>query len=341
MDCTSCGLPARNGARFCESCGTALEKKCHGCSATVSLEARFCSMCGANLANASEPSRPKSRENATRRPEAAEAERRQLTVLFADVVGATSLSGRLDPEKLRALLRAYQQVCVECVERYGGNIHQYAGDGVLAYFGFPEAHDNDAERAVLSGLEIVQGVQRMAIDLRERGEAEISVRIGVHTGMVVVGEMGAGAVREVHAIGETPNVASRVQGEAQPDSVCISAATRRLLGLRFRARAMGERTLKGVARPVELFAIDASPTSAGEAVAQDLPMIGREKEIAHLGERWALVRRGQGHAVLIAGEGGIGKSRLLSAFRAQAGGRTCHGAMCFVPRSTVIARYIR
>ena len=182
---------------------------------------------------------------------ASEGERRQLTVLFADVVGATALSGRLDPEALRELLRAYQRVCVECVERYGGNIHQYAGDGVLAYFGFPIAHDNDAERAVLAGLDIVQGTQRLALDLRQRGDTDISVRIGIHTGMVVVGEMGAGGTREVHAIGETPNVAARIQGEAATDSVCVSAATARLLNPRFQARSMGVRPLKGVAKQID------------------------------------------------------------------------------------------
>ena len=186
-----------------------------------------------------------------------EGERRQLTVLFADVVGATTLSGRLDPEALRALLLAYQQVCVECTGRYGGNIHQYAGDGVLAYFGYPVAHDNDAERAVLTGLDIVEGMRRLAAGLRQRGEEEVWVRVGVHTGVVVVGEMGAGDVREVHAIGETPNIAARIQGEAAPGSVCISAATLRLLKPRFQTRSMGNRLLKGMAKEIELFAVDA------------------------------------------------------------------------------------
>ncbi|HSW22967.1 MAG TPA: adenylate/guanylate cyclase domain-containing protein, partial [Burkholderiaceae bacterium] len=251
---------------------------------------------------------------------ASEGERRQLTVLFADVVGATALSGRLDPEALRALLRAYQQVCVECADRYGGNIHQYAGDGVLAYFGYPVAHDHDAERAVLAGLDIVQGTRRLAAELRQRGETDISVRIGVHTGMVVVGEMGAGGTREVHAIGETPNIAARIQGEATADSVCVSAATARLLDPRFQTRSMGVRPLKGVAKEVELFAVDAaSVASEREPARHTAPLIGREKELVHLEDRWAMARSGQGQAVLISGQGGIGKSRLLAAFRERAG----------------------
>jgi class 3 adenylate cyclase/predicted ATPase len=241
-------------------------------------------------------------------------------VLFADVVGATALSGSLDPEAFRALLRSYQQVCVECADRYGGNVHQYAGDGVLAYFGYPVAHDNDVERAVLAGLDIVQGSQRLAAELRQRGETDISVRIGVHTGMVVVGEMGAGGTREVHAIGETPNIAARIQAEATANSVCVSGASARLLGPRFHTRSMGARLLKGVARQIELFAVD--PPSVGPqqgTAGPTAPMIGREKEVAHLEERWVLARNGEGQAVLISGEGGIGKSRLLTAFRERAG----------------------
>ena len=253
-------------------------------------------------------------------PQAGDGERRQLTVLFADVVGATALSGLLDPEALRTLLREYQLICVECVKRFEGNIHQYAGDGVLAYFGYPVAHDNDAERAVLAGLDIASGVRQLAAALAARGDASIAVRIGIHTGMVVVGEMGAGDAREVHAIGETPNVAARIQGEALPDSVCVSAVTLRLLSQNFETRSLGMRQLKGVAKDIELFAVDAARAATQRnAVRLAAHLIGRDKELAHLEERWALARCGQGQAVLISGEGGLGKSRLLAAFRANAG----------------------
>jgi class 3 adenylate cyclase/predicted ATPase len=294
--------------------------KCQGCGALAPLSARFCGTCGSIFPVEGPALAQVATRGDTTSRAGSEGERRQLTVLFADVVGATALSGRLDPEALRVLLRAYQQVCVECADRYGGNIHQYAGDGVLAYFGYPVAHDNDAERAVLAGLDIVQGTQRLAAELRQRGEADISVRIGVHTGMVVVGEMGAGGTREVHAIGETPNIAARLQGEAMADSVCVSAATARLLDPRFQTRSMGVRPLKGVAKEIEVFAVDAALVAAErEPARHTAPLIGREKELVHLEERWALARSGQGQAVLVSGEGGIGKSRLLAAFRERAG----------------------
>jgi class 3 adenylate cyclase/tetratricopeptide (TPR) repeat protein len=249
------------------------------------------------------------RTNAT-----ADGERRQLTVLFADLVGATALSGQMDPESLRAVLRSYQEICVDCVTRYGGDVHQFLGDGVLAYFGYPAAHENDAERAVLAGLAIIAGVQ--TLDRTQRIEA----RVGIHSGLVVVGEMGAGESRETHAIGETPNIAARIQAEAAPNSVCISAATLRLIGERFSVRALGPRPLKGVARDMELFSVVAAARlgSAQRAFRHTTPLIGRDTELRHLLERWTLAQQGQGQAVLLSGEGGIGKSRLLGAFRERA-----------------------
>ena len=319
MKCNSCQAETREGQRFCEACGATLEKNCRGCGAEAPLQARFCGMCGFSFTNDSPVPVQAKTQTGSLPAQAGDGERRQLTVLFADVVGATTLSGQLDPEALRTLLREYQLICVECVKRFDGTIHQYAGDGVLAYFGYPVAHDNDAERAVLAGLDIVSGVRQLATVLAARGEAAVSVRIGIHTGMVVVGEMGAGDVREIHAIGEAPNVAARIQSEAVPDSVCISAITLRLLNQRFETRSLGVRQLKGVAKDIELFAVDAAHLETQhDAERQAMPLIGREKELAHLDERWALARRGQGQAVLISGEGGLGKSRLLSALRAHA-----------------------
>ncbi|MBL8385782.1 MAG: AAA family ATPase [Burkholderiales bacterium] len=320
MKCGSCSAPARDGQRFCEACGAALEKNCRACGATALPPARFCGMCGAAF-SADLPVAPGiALPIQARRPASGDGERRQLTVLFADLVGSTTLSGRLDPEALRAMLRAYQQVCVACVERYGGSIHQYAGDGVLAYFGYPEAHDNDAERATLAGLDIAVGVKRLAADMRERGEPEIAVRIGVHTGLVVVGEMGSGEAREVHAIGETPNIAARIQGEATAGTLCVSAPTARLLNRRFQTRSLGCRPLKGVAKEIELFVVDAAhPASEERTAGQALPLIGRERELAHLEDCWARACRSQGQAVLVSGQGGIGKSRLLAAFRERDG----------------------
>jgi class 3 adenylate cyclase/predicted ATPase len=275
--------------------------------------ARFCGMCGTPFPTASNPAQ-NSAGAPPRTKAGADGERRQLTVLFADVVGATALSGQLDPESLRAVLRSYQEICTECVTRYGGDVHQYMGDGVLAYFGYPVAHENDAERAVLAGLAIIAGVQ--ALERMQR----IETRVGIHSGLVVVGEMGAGDSRETHAIGETPNIAARIQGEAVPNSACISAATLRLIGERFNVRALGPRSLKGVAREMELFSVlGAAKSGTGQgAFRHTTPLIGRETELRHLLERWSMAQQGRGQAVLLSGEGGIGKSRLLGAFRERA-----------------------
>lgn len=312
MKCLSCSAECAPDARFCAACGAALIRGCSACRNPLAAGARFCSMCGAAQPAAAPAA-------AASPPSASEGERRQLTVLFADVVGATLLSGRVDPEALRGLLREYQQICVDSTVKFGGTVHQYAGDGVLAYFGYPAAHDNDAERAVRAGLAIVDGVRRLTEARRARGEADISARVGIHTGLVVVGEMGAGAAREVHAIGETPNLAARIQSEAAPDTVCISAATAQLAGGRFQLRSMGVRPMKGIARDVELFAVEgtraAFPAQEAPALA---PLFGRETELGQLLGNWQQVRMGRGQAVLISGEGGIGKSRLLAEFRARA-----------------------
>jgi class 3 adenylate cyclase/predicted ATPase len=247
-------------------------------------------------------------------------ERRQLTVLFADVVGSTALAGRLDPEALRDVLRAYQGICDDCVSRYGGNINQYLGDGVVAFFGYPAAHDNDAERAALAALAIIEGVRKLDGELKAKGGSGIEARVGIHTGLVVVGAMNAGGGDIDHAIGETPNLAARIQGEAPPNGVCISAATHSLLGDRFQVSSLGVRPLKGVASDTELYQVTGViDAKAGERPApQSAPLVGREMELRHLLERWEMAQRGQGQAVLLSGEGGIGKSRLLSAVRDRA-----------------------
>lgn len=323
MKCGSCRADVREGQRFCESCGATLDKNCQSCRATAPMTARFCGTCGLSFGAESGATVVATSQGdpASSAPHA-DGERRQLTVLFADVVGATTMSGYLDPEALRALLREYQRVCAECVRRYDGNIHQYAGDGVLAYFGYPVAHDNDAERAVRAGLNIVSAVRALSGTVVAGQEAPIAVRIGVHTGMVVVGEMGSGDVREVHAIGETPNVAARIQSEASVNSVCISSATLRLLDERFETKSLGVRHLKGVPKEVELFSVDAAQVARNPESRHTTALVGRDKELAHLDERLALARQGQGQAVLISGEGGLGKSRLLAAFRERVG-REC------------------
>jgi predicted ATPase/class 3 adenylate cyclase len=291
------------------------------CNAPAAPDARFCGTCGASFSDGGGAQRaPEPAAAAGHSAIAAEGERRQLTVLFADVVGSTALAGRLDPEALRDVLRAYQDICNNCVTRYGGNINQYIGDGAVAFFGYPSAHDNDAERGILAGLAIIAGVRDLDASLKSRGEPGLQARIGIHTGLVVVGAMSAGGANIDHAVGETPNLAARIQAEAVPGSVCISAATLGLVRKRFDARPLGSRALKGMATDTELYEVTGVVESKSERVEgrQTAPLVGREMELRHLLERWDLARRGQGQAVLLSGEGGIGKSRLLSAFRERA-----------------------
>ncbi len=242
---------------------------------------------------------------------ALEAERRQLTVLFCDLVGSARLAAGLDPEDWRDVVRGYQEAAAAVVERFEGHVAQYLGDGLLVYFGWPRAHEDDAERAVRVGLGIVDAIAA--------GDAGLAVRIGIHTGPVVVGEMGGGASRETLAMGDTTNVAARLQSEAEPGSVVLSAATLRLVPGVFLTEALGELTLKGIGRPVTAHrALRASGVRSRLDVAAAgalTPLVGREGELDLLEDRFEQVREGMGQAVVVSGEAGIGKSRIIQAFR--------------------------
>jgi class 3 adenylate cyclase/predicted ATPase len=242
----------------------------------------------------------------------AAAERRQLTVLFSDLVGSTALASRLDPEDLGNVIGAYHRCVAAVVRRFDGFVAKYMGDGVLAYFGYPSAHEDDAERAVLAGLAVVEAVHRIAAaDLLE-------VRIGIATGLVVVGDLvGEGEGQEV--VGETPNLAARLQALAEPGAVVIAPATRRLLGSRFTLRALGRHALKGFAEPVEAWAVEGFAATEGRFDAERggglAGFVGRETELGLLMDRWKLAQDGEGQVVLLSGEPGIGKSRVLSELR--------------------------
>ncbi len=246
----------------------------------------------------------------------AEAERRQLTVMFVDLVGSTELSTRLDPEDMGALIRAFQECCGDVVTRWGGHLAKFMGDGVLAYFGWPRANEDDAERAVRAGLAIVDAVRGLTT---AAGDA-LGTRIGIATGQVVVGELiGDGAAQEEAVVGETPNLAARLQALAAPGGVVISQATRRLVGATFELADLGPQRLKGFAEPLAAFRVEGEGRAEGrfEALRGErlTPLIGREHELAILLERWAWAKDGDGQVVLIAGEPGIGKSRLIRALR--------------------------
>src|ERR1700726_2885151 len=240
------------------------------------------------------------------------AERRQVTVMFSDLVGSTALSARMDPEDLREVISAYQKCVAETVQHFGGFVAKYMGDGVLVYFGYPQAHEDDAERAVRAGLEVVAGVGAL------KSHALLQTRVGIATGLVVVGDLiGSGASQEQAIVGETPNLAARLQGVAEPNSVVIAESTRKLVGNLFELEDLGAQDLKGISGPVRVWAAlrPSSVESRFEAMhASGLTeLVGREEEIEILLPRWSKIKTGEGHVVLVSGEAGIGKSRLTAA----------------------------
>jgi len=249
-----------------------------------------------------------------------EAERRQLTVMFCDLVGSTALAERLDPEELRELMQAYRKVCGEVVARYEGHVAQYLGDGLMVYFGWPRAHEDDAERGVRSALEIVQAVKAVS------AVHPLAVRIGLATGAVVVGEASREDNAEAKlAVGETPNLAARLQAVAGPDEIVIAPATRRLVGNAFELIDLGAHPLKGIAEPVRAWRVQAVHKTEGRFDAAHggvalTPLVGREEEVALLLRRWHQARDGEGQVVLVSGEPGIGKSRLTQVLREQIAG---------------------
>jgi TOMM system kinase/cyclase fusion protein len=254
-------------------------------------------------------------------PRAPEAERRQLTVLFCDLVDSTVLASQLDPEEWREVVRAYQDTCAKVIARYEGHIAPYLGDGLLVYFGYPQAHEDDAQRAVRAGLGMVEAVDQLNSRLAPERGVQLAVRLGCHTGLVVVGDVGGGSRQEQLALGETPNVAARLQGIAVPNAVVISAATFQLLGGFFACQSLGTPTLKGVSQSLEVYQVlsESMARSRLEAAggAGLTPLVGREPEVALLQERWAQVKDGLGQVVLLSGEAGIGKSRLVQVLQAQ------------------------
>ena len=240
------------------------------------------------------------------------AERRQVTVMFSDLVGSTALSARMDPEDLREVISAYQKCVAETVRRFGGFVAKYMGDGVLVYFGYPQAHEDDAERAVRAGLELIGAVSAL------KSHAPLQTRVGIATGLVVVGDLiGSGEAQERGIVGETPNLAARLQGIAEPNTVVIAESTRKLLGNLFELEDLGAKDLKGIAGPVRAWAALRASSAEGRFEALHASgltaLVGREEELELLLRRWSQAKTGEGQVVLLSGEAGIGKSRLTAA----------------------------
>jgi len=311
MNCPDCTHENPPEAKFCAACGARLEAKCGHCGTEYVPGARFCIECG----NALESGQPADKPE----PGVIEdgAERRQLTIMFCDLVGSTRLSTSVDPEDLREITRRYRELCTGTIEGYDGFIARYMGDGVLAYYGYPRAHEDDAIRAVHSALEIAAAIPTL---MPESGAVPLAVRLGIATGPVVVGDLiGEGASLEHDVVGETPNLAARLQGLAPENSVVVSGETRRLLGALFELHDLGDQELKGFEAPVRAFQVidTATVDSRFEAAAGErlTPFVGRDHEISLIKDRWRRVLNGEGQVVLLNGEPGIGKSRITMATR--------------------------
>jgi class 3 adenylate cyclase/predicted ATPase len=253
-------------------------------------------------------------------PAPAQAERRQLTVMFCDLVGSTALSTGMDPEDLRVVIASYQNRCSAAIRRYDGFVAKYMGDGILAYFGYPRAHEDEAERSVRAGLDIVDAMAELNAAVPRPPGVELAVRIGIASGPVIVGDqIGEGTASETAVVGETPNLAARLQALAQPNQIVVSAATRAMLGDHFDLEDLGACELKGFAAPVPawrvLSARDTESRFAARQTGKSMPLVGRQEEMGLLLRAWDGSSRGRGQVVLIQGEAGVGKSRLVEGLR--------------------------
>jgi class 3 adenylate cyclase len=262
-----------------------------------------------------QPDQPTQVEPPPTAPQTPEAERRQLTIMFCDLVDSTKLSSQLDPEEYREVVRAYQQVCTEVIQRYEGHIAQLLGDGLLIYFGYPHAHEDDPHRAVRTGLGILAALGDLNQGLQQAKGTQLAIRVGIHTGLVVVGAMGGQGRQEQLALGDVPNIASRIEGMGEANTIAISEATYRLVQGYFECQNLGAQTLRGVAEPLNVYRVLQESGARGRldvAMTRGLtPLVGRESEVTLLQERWAQAKSGQGQVVLLTGDAGIGKSRLV------------------------------
>ncbi len=331
MQCKSCGFENPEGFNFCGKCSAQLlDTGCQKCGFINPPGFEYCGKCGAPLkldaktsldGNAEIPPYPESQESpqfavTDSKSQSPDAERRQITVMFCDLVESTALFEKLDPEDIRLIIREYQTVSAKLIKKYDGHIAKYLGDGILIYFGYPRAHEDDAERAVHTGLEIVEEIKGLGEGVEQSKDIRLQVRIGISTGLVVAGEMGGGENREPMAIvGDSPNIAARLQSLAEPNNVLISSSTHKLVEGYFEFIDLGEKSLKGLSIPVRVYRVVRGTdirSHIDAAINKGLtPLVGRDHELGLLLERWERVKRGEGQVVLLRGEAGIGKSRLV------------------------------
>ena len=316
MQCPNCGQANRTGAKFCDECGIPLPVRPVGETASLSSAQ-------------STPEPPQQNRPPAPDPHAG---RRQLTVMFCDIVGSMALAGQLDPEEWRDIVQTYQDTCAGVIQRFDGYIAQYLGDGLLVYFGYPIAHEDAAVRAVKAGLGILAQLNRMNSQIRQtgrlpslckngKGAPRIRLRIGIHTGQVVVGDMGAGERHEQLALGETPNIAARLQSIAKANTAVMSAATYRLVEGFFECHTLGPHALRGKATPISVYQVigeEGAQSRFEVALAAGLtPLVGRAEELEFLQQRWEQAKVREGQVVLLSGEPGIGKSRLVQELKEQ------------------------
>ncbi|MBI5028898.1 MAG: AAA family ATPase [Chloroflexi bacterium] len=335
MKCSNCSFENAVDAKFCENCGQPLERACPNCGKPVAPNAKFCKNCGHNLASAAAPSamttksdplselRRSAPKNVASKilaeRDKLEGERKLVTALFTDIVGSTALAEQMDPEDWREVVSGAHRCVSEAVYRYEGTIAQLLGDGVLAFFGAPLAHEDDAERAIRAALDILDSIKKYAAEVKEKnGVPNFQMRVGLHSGLVVVGNIGNDLHMEYLAIGDTVNLAARMQSAADPNTILISDSTHRLAGSLFEFEDRGKIVVKGKSEPIQVYRVESERKGAVRArgiIGLTSPMVGRQREFATLIQVISDVRAGRGSIVSVIGEAGLGKSRLIAEWR--------------------------
>jgi len=337
MKCPNCSFENAADAKFCENCGQPFERVCPNCGKPVSANSKFCKNCGFNLVGVAAEARPapvtKTADlDALRKTaptnlskkilaerERTEGERKLVTALFTDIVGSTSLAEAMDPEDWREIVSGAHQRVSEAVYRYEGTIAQLLGDGVLAFFGAPLAHEDDAERAIRAALDILAAAKQYAEELHKNKKVDdFQLRVGLNTGIVVVGNIGSDLHMEYLAVGDTVNLAARMQSAADPNSILISENTHRLASSLFDFEDRGKITVKGKAEPIQVYRVTGERKGAVRArgiAGLTSPMVGRQREFSTLMQIITDVRGGRGSIIAIVGEAGLGKSRLVAEWR--------------------------